>query len=55
VTQQDYVVALSLREVPEGQLPAGTDLYLILVVSVACGSRSDEGADSLFTSRLGSQ
>jgi hypothetical protein len=37
------------------QLPAGTDLYLILVMSVACGGRSNEGADSLFTSRLGSQ
>jgi hypothetical protein len=48
-------VALSLRCVPEEVLPAGTDLYLILVLSVACGSRSNEGADSLFTSRLGSQ
>jgi hypothetical protein len=37
------------------QLSAGTDLYLILAMSVAGGSRSNERADSLFTSRLGSQ
>jgi len=55
VTQQDYVVALSLRYVPEEQLSAGADLYLMLVMSVAGRSLSNEGADSLFTSRLGSQ
>ena len=30
--QQDYVVGLSLRYVPEEQLCAGTGLYLILVM-----------------------
>ena len=48
-------MALSLRYVPEEQLSVGADLYLMLVVSVAGGSRSNEGADSLFTSRLDSQ
>lgn len=55
MTQQDYVVALWLRYVPEEELSAGADLYLMLVMSVAGGSRSNEGADSLFTIRLGSQ
>jgi len=32
VMQQDYVVGLSLRYVPEEQLCAGTGLYLILVM-----------------------